>query len=205
MDQNENVTDYGGGNGESTSILIGIVVAIILGILIGGYAPEFAKNFDVLGKIFLNSLKMIVVPLVVLSMIVGITGLGDIRNIGTIGGRTVLYYMVTTAVSVIIGIIMVNIVRPGVGISTGEEHIEYFYTLDGRTVNIGNESWDKKAFKNYEQKGIRNIYLFFLTRMFRVLLNRLLKMRQRSKPGNTLRPMMCTMFKQVILRRLCVQ
>ena len=81
MDQNENVTDYGEGNGESTSILIGIVVAIILGILIGGYAPEFAKNFDVLGKIFLNSLKMIVVPLVVLSMIVGITGLGDIRNI----------------------------------------------------------------------------------------------------------------------------
>ena len=140
MDQNENVTDYSGGNGESTSILIGIVVAIILGILIGGYAPEFAKNFDVLGKIFLNSLKMIVVPLVVLSMIVGITGLGDIRNIGTIGGRTVLYYMVTTAVSVIIGIIMVNIVRPGVGISTGEEHIEYSYTLDGRTVNIGNES-----------------------------------------------------------------
>ncbi|MEC8893492.1 MAG: cation:dicarboxylase symporter family transporter, partial [Candidatus Poribacteria bacterium] len=149
MGQNENAIDYDGGNGESTSILIGIVVAIILGIIIGGYAPEFAKHFDILGQIFLNSLKMIVVPLVVLSMIVGITGLGDIRNIGTIGGRTVLYYMATTAVSVIIGIIVVNIVRPGVGISTGERHLEFLYTLDDRTVNIGDESWDKKGFKNY--------------------------------------------------------
>ena len=149
MGRNENATDYDGGNGESTSILIGIVVAIILGVIIGGYAPEFAKNFDILGQIFLNSLKMIVVPLVVLSMIVGITGLGDIRNIGTIGGRTVLYYMVTTAVSVIIGIIVGNIVRPGVGISAGERHLESLYTLDGRTVNMGDKSWDKKGFKNY--------------------------------------------------------
>ena len=162
MGRNENATDYDGGNGESTSILIGIVVAIILGVIIGGYAPEFAKNFDILGQIFLNSLKMIVVPLVVLSMIVGITGLGDIRNIGTIGGRTVLYYMVTTAISVIIGIIMVNIVRPGVGISAGERHLESLYTLDGRTVNIGDKSWDKKGFKNYEQKGDKK-YLLVLS------------------------------------------
>ena len=159
MDRNENTTDYDGGNGESPSILIGIIGAIILGVIIGGFAPGFAKHFSVLGEIFLNSLKMIVVPLVVLSMIVGITGLGDIRNIGTIGGRTILYYMVTTAVSVIIGIIMVNIVRPGVGISTGEGHQGYLYTLDDRTVNIGDESWDKKSFKNYEQKGDKKYLL----------------------------------------------
>ena len=101
-------------NTESPIILIGIVVAIIVGTIIGGTFPEFAVNFKILGDIFLNSLKMMVVPLVILSMIVGITGLGDVRNIGSIGGRTVGYYMTTTAISVILGVVLVNIIRPGV-------------------------------------------------------------------------------------------
>mgnify|MGYP003754696989 CR=1 FL=1 len=98
----------------TTGILIGIVVAIIVGIIIGGFAPTFAVKFTILGDIFLNSLKMMVVPLVILSMIVGITGLGDIRSLGSIGGRTVGYYMTTTAISVILGVVLVNIIRPGV-------------------------------------------------------------------------------------------
>merc|ERR1711964_323856 len=106
-------------HGEGPGILIGIVVAIIVGIIIGGFTPTFAVKFTILGDVFLNSLKMIVVPLVILSMIVGITGLGDIRNLGSIGGRTVGYYMTTTAISVILGVILVNIIRPGVGISWG--------------------------------------------------------------------------------------
>ena len=57
-------------NTESPIILIGIVVAIIVGTIIGGAFPEFAVNFKILGDIFLNSLKMMVVPLVILSMIV---------------------------------------------------------------------------------------------------------------------------------------
>ena len=74
---------------------------------------------------------MIVVPLIVLSMIVGITNLGDIRNIGSIGGRTVLYYMATTAISVLIGMILVNIILPGKGLSQGEERPDLSYTLSG--------------------------------------------------------------------------
>ena len=120
--------------GEGPGILIGIVVAIIVGTIIGGVVPTFAVKFTFLGDIFLNSLKMMVVPLVILSMIVGITGLGDIRNLGSIGGRTVGYYMTTTAISVILGVILVNIIRPGVGISSGEEHPDYAYTVNGNTA-----------------------------------------------------------------------
>ena len=92
-------------------------MAIIVGILVGGWLPNLAVKFRILGDMFLNSLMMIVVPLVIFSMIVGITGLGDIRKIGSIGRRTVIYYMVTTGISVIIGIILVNIVQPGKDIS----------------------------------------------------------------------------------------
>ena len=115
----------------SLGLLYGIVIAIIAGALIGGYAPSFAIHTTILGEIFLNLLKMIVVPLVVLSMIVGITNLGDIRNIGSIGGRTVLFYMVTTALSVLVGMILVNIIAPGKGLSQGEERPELSYTLSG--------------------------------------------------------------------------
>ena len=109
------------GNGGGSRILIGIIIAIVLGVIIGGWIPSLGMKTTILGDIFLNSLKMIVVTLVMLSMIVGITGLGDIRNIGPIGGRTVLYYMVTTGISVLIGIILVNIIQPGKGIAPGEE------------------------------------------------------------------------------------
>ncbi len=122
------------GNGTSKSelgLLYGIIIAIILGAFIGGVFPDFAKHTHILGDIFLALLRMIVVPLVIFSMVVGITNLGDIRNLGSIGGRTVLYYMVTTAISVIIGMVLVNIIAPGKGLSSGEELTTSGYTLGG--------------------------------------------------------------------------
>ena len=130
-------------------ILIGIVIAIIVGLVVGGWLPNFAAKTALLGDIFLNALKMIVVPLVMLSMIVGITGLGDIRNLGPIGGRTVLYYMATTGISVLIGIILVNIIQPGKGISRGADHPEYTYTVGGennRTVTLTNGAWEQTRY-----------------------------------------------------------
>ena len=136
-------------NGGGYNILLGIIVAIVVGIIIGGWLPGVAAKTHILGEIFLNLLKMIVVPLVMLSMVVGITGLGDIRNLGPIGGRTVLYYMATTGISVLIGIILVNVIQPGKGISHGEERPELAYTLSGdgnRTVNLTNGKWNKTRY-----------------------------------------------------------
>lgn len=137
----------GGSGGQR--ILIGIVIAIIVGLIVGGWIPDFAAKTTLLGDIFLNALKMIVVPLVMFSMIVGITGLGDIRNLGPIGGRTVLYYMATTGISVLIGIVLVNIVQPGKGISRGADHPEYTYTVGGennRTVTLTDSTWGQTGY-----------------------------------------------------------
>jgi len=137
------------GNGKHRRILFGIIIAIIVGTLMGGWLPDIAVKTSILGEIFLNSLMMIVVPLVMFSMIVGITGLGDIRNLGSIGGRTILYYMVTTGISVLIGIILVNIVQPGKGISHGEEHAEFTYLIGGvnnRKVTLTNGTWEKTRY-----------------------------------------------------------
>ena len=73
-------------------------------------------QFELGGKIFLNVLTMMVVPLVMASVMSGIIGLGDIRKLGRPGGFAVTYYLMTTVLAVIVGLLMVNLIQPGVGV-----------------------------------------------------------------------------------------
>lgn len=103
---------------SSNYILYGMIAGTILGVLSGFYIPEFMLYIKFIGTIFLNALKMVVIPLIVASMIVGVTTLGDIRKLGKTSGKTLLYYFITTSFSVLIGIIVVNIFRPGDGVES---------------------------------------------------------------------------------------
>lgn len=134
------------------SLLRNILIAIIAGSLIGGFLPEFAVYFDILGELFLNSLMMIVIPLVLFSMISGITSLGDIRKIGGLGKNTILYYLITTALSVFVGLLLVNLIKPGKALSPGETHSGYNYELDRQNkykVILQDNSLDSR---NYTDK-----------------------------------------------------
>lgn len=105
--------------GKSNNIiLIGMIAGAILGVLGGLYLGDFFLSIKFIGTIFLNALKMIVVPLIVASMIVGVTSLGDISKLRKTTGKTLLYYLITTSFSVLIGIILVNIIRPGTGVES---------------------------------------------------------------------------------------
>lgn len=94
-----------------TQVLIAMALGVAAGLLLGPYVPYTAF----LGKIFLLLLKMIIVPLILASIVVGVASVGDVKRLGAVGGKTVLYYMTTTAIAVIIGLILVNIIKPGVG------------------------------------------------------------------------------------------
>lgn len=104
-------------------ILIAMVLGAALGLLGGLYAPGLMLGLKFFGTLFLNALKMVVVPLVVASMIVGVTSLGDVRTIGRTGVKTLLYYLVTTGLSVAVGIVLVNIIKPGVGLVMWETSV----------------------------------------------------------------------------------
>ena len=104
----------------SNLILAGIIIGMIAGGLCGWFFGERMVSVRWIGDLFLNALKMIIVPLIVASMIVGISGLGDIRKLGRTGVRTLVYFLSTTGISVIIGIILVNIVKPGAGMTIGD-------------------------------------------------------------------------------------
>lgn len=128
-------------NGRSQQLLlIGIFVGLIAGGVTGFFMGPDAIMFNWLGQLFLRALKMIIVPLVVTSMIMGITSLGDVRKIGRIGGVTIAYYMVTTGIAVVIGIILVNVIQPGVGVEyagaipdvvKGKEHFSFIDVIVG--------------------------------------------------------------------------
>lgn len=84
----------------------------------------FYRLSDFAGSLFLNLLNMLVIPLVAASLITGVTRLGDIRHVGRTGLRTVVYYLATTSVAVVTGMVMVQLIRPGAGVSGSSEVAE---------------------------------------------------------------------------------
>ena len=99
-------------------ILIALGLAVIAGLLTGTQAGLFGVAFydvyNFIGSLFLNALKMLIVPLVVSSIIVGIAGIGSSGSVGRLGGKTLLFYFSTSLLSILIGLLMVNIISPGV-------------------------------------------------------------------------------------------
>lgn len=101
-------------------LLIAIFAGIILGGFCGWYFGEAMLSVKFLGDLFLNALKMVVVPLVICSMVMGMVNIGEVRKLGRTGVITLLYYLSTTGISVCIGIALVNMLKPGVGVAGGE-------------------------------------------------------------------------------------
>ncbi|MFC1744470.1 dicarboxylate/amino acid:cation symporter [Candidatus Riflebacteria bacterium] len=100
---------------EGDSILWQIVIGIVLGVIAAYLFESKCSEIAFIGEIFLTLLKMIVVPLVITSLICGITSMGDISKSSGIGSVAVIYFMLTTAISVTLGIAIVVTVQPGVG------------------------------------------------------------------------------------------
>ena len=93
-----------------------IAGAVVAAIVLAFAAPAFAMRFVIGGEIFLNLLTMMVVPLVVASVMSGIIGLGDVRKLGRPGGLAITYYVTTTVLAVLVGLILVNLTQPGSGV-----------------------------------------------------------------------------------------
>lgn len=99
-------------------ILIALVLAVIIGSVTGTEASLFGVSFysvyQFIGSLFLNALKMLIVPLIVSSIVVGIAGIGSGNALGRLGGKTLLYYMATSLMAILIGLVLVNMVSPGI-------------------------------------------------------------------------------------------
>ena len=95
----------------ATQIFIALVMAIIVGLLMGNHADAANSYINPFGTIFLNLIKFIVVPIVLFSIMCGIISMRDVRKVGSIGLKTVVYYLCTTAVAIVIGLIGGNLFK----------------------------------------------------------------------------------------------
>ena len=102
-------------SGHNSSLTYWICGAIVAAIALAIAMPHAAQTLEVGGEVFLRLLKMIVVPLVFTSVLCGILGLGDVRKLGKPGAAAVGYYLCTTVLAVVAGLIVVNLIQPGVG------------------------------------------------------------------------------------------
>lgn len=106
----------------SVKIFIALVLSVVVGLVIGPEGLPFAKLWIApIGTIFINLIKMMIVPVVFTSLVVGMTSLGDTRTLGRIGVRTVAIYLVTTAIAILIGFAIAGIGEPGAGLSIPAE------------------------------------------------------------------------------------
>ena len=103
----------------ASQILIGLVLGIVVGWAFYGNA-DVQTYLQPIGDIFLNLIKMIVVPIIISTLIVGVAGTGDMKQLGRLGGKTLIYFEVITTIAIIVGLLAANIFQPGVGIDMNE-------------------------------------------------------------------------------------
>ncbi|MFC7394538.1 glutamate/aspartate:proton symporter GltP [Scopulibacillus cellulosilyticus] len=97
-----------------------IFAGLVLGVIVGAIFynnPAVATYLQPIGDIFLRLIKMIVIPIVISSIIVGVAGVGDIKKLGKLGGKTIIYFEIITTFAIIIGLFAANIFHPGTGVN----------------------------------------------------------------------------------------
>lgn len=102
--------------GLAFQIILGLALGIIVGAIFYGN-PVVTSYLHPFGDIFIRLIKMIVVPIVFSSLVVGVAGVGDIKRLGKIGGKTILYFEIITTFAIIIGLIVANLFHPGNGVN----------------------------------------------------------------------------------------
>jgi len=99
------------------SLTVWILIALVAGIAFGAAFPGPAKEFGLLGTIFLRLIKSIIAPLLFATLVVGIAGTGSIKTMGRIGGKAILYFEIVTTLALVIGLGAANLIKPGAGVA----------------------------------------------------------------------------------------
>jgi len=109
-------------------LYVQVLVAIVIGILLGHYSPNLAVDMKPLGDGFIKLIKMIIGPVIFCTVVTGIAGMRDMKKVGRVGGKALLYFEVVSTFALVIGLAATHILRPGVGFNVDPK------TIDGAAV-----------------------------------------------------------------------
>jgi len=115
-----------------------VLVAIVIGVLLGMYNPDLAKQLQPLGTTFIKLIKLVIAPVIFLTVVTGISHMGDMTKVGRVGGKALLYFEVVSSVALAFGMIVVNLLQPGHGVSTANAKIDTVqnYAAQGKSFDI---------------------------------------------------------------------
>jgi aerobic C4-dicarboxylate transport protein len=117
------------------SLYFQVIVAIVVGVLLGQFYPETGTAMKPLGDGFIKLIKMIIAPIIFCTVVVGIAGMEDMKKVGKVGGYAILYFEIVSTIALMVGLIIVNVIQPGSG------------------MNVDPASLDSKAIAQYAAPG----------------------------------------------------
>ena len=127
INPSENSATAGHGKGAPKKIYqqlyIQVLMAIIVGIFLGHYYPELATEMKPLGDGFIQLIKMIIAPVIFITVVTGIASMGDMKKIGSVAGKSFIYFLTFSTLALILGLIVSNLVQPGAGLHIKPESL----------------------------------------------------------------------------------
>ncbi|MDR3453299.1 MAG: dicarboxylate/amino acid:cation symporter [Rhodoferax sp.] len=118
------------------SLYLQVLVAVVIGVLLGYFYPQFAAQMKPLGDGFIKLIKMIIAPIIFCTVVVGIAGMEDMKKVGKTGGLALLYFEVMSTIALIVGLVTVNLLQPGAGMNVDASTIDIksiaAYTAPGK-------------------------------------------------------------------------
>ena len=108
-----------------THLYVQVLTAIVLGILLGHFYPDIGAAMKPLGDGFIKLIKMLIAPIIFCTVVHGIASMGDMKKVGRVGLKALIYFEIVTTLALIVGLIVVNILQPGVGMNIGCAHDRY--------------------------------------------------------------------------------
>ena len=103
-------------------LYIQVLIAVALGIIVGYFWPGFGKSLKPLGDGFVKLVKMMIAPIIFCTVVHGIASMGDLRKLGRVGAKTLIYFEIVSTLALVIGLVVVNVMKPGVGFTPAGEN-----------------------------------------------------------------------------------
>ncbi|WP_295855934.1 dicarboxylate/amino acid:cation symporter [uncultured Xylophilus sp.] len=110
------------------SLYVQVICAVILGVLLGHFYPALGADMKPLGDGFIKLIKMIIAPIIFCTVVVGIAGMEDMKKVGKTGGLALLYFEIVSTIALVVGLVMVNVLKPGAGMNIDAS------TLDTKSI-----------------------------------------------------------------------
>src|SRR5213079_3671791 len=122
-----------------THLYVQVLTAIVLGVLLGHFYPQLGEQMKPLGDGFIKLIKMLIAPIIFCTVVHGIASMEDMKKVGRVGLKALIYFEVVTTLALIVGLIVINVLQPGVGMNVDPKAIDT-KSIQVYTTKAGQES-----------------------------------------------------------------